>query len=149
MQAQNTAHFAEAAAVRAEILRLGLAVHPRFRELSDEQFAQVYNGIGPDDWPAAVRDAMTFVYRECKPLPGVHDVDFYFSDGSDAGFAATLERWRINGGAILADRYPLWQVWRWKSRALAWAKIRAAYRALQLFSRPWYDAAGRLAASRA
>jgi hypothetical protein len=137
----KASHYTEAKAVRDEILSLNLARHPRFGELSEIRFAQIYNGIGPDDWPAELRAAMTFVYREFKSLPGVHDVDFYYSDGSDAGFKASLDRWDANGRVLLDLRFPRWKFWLWRDRARAWALIRAAWLALRGFSRPWYNRA--------
>jgi hypothetical protein len=130
--------------IRQNIIRLNLARHPSFDRLSPAAFAAIYNGIGPDAWPAELREAMTLIYCEFQELPGVHDVDFAFSDGQRPAFEASLARWRSNMYTLLADRFPLWQFWRWRDRSLAWLKLEASYLALVKFSWPaWIAAADR------
>lgn len=120
--------------VRQEVLRLDLSRAPAFDLLTPAQFAAIYNGYGPDSWPASLRAAITAIYDNWEPLAAVHDVDFYHADGSRKGWMEATARWGINASIALSDRYPMRKPWLWPARAVAWAKLRASYRALQLGS---------------
>src|SRR5574343_651975 len=133
-----------AAKLRASVLRLNLRRDPGFDGLSVEKLAEIYNGIGPDKWPEALRAAMTAENFDLRELPFVHDVDYYFSDGSREGWEASQERWLWHGRKVVNARYPLWQAWNYRLRAAAGVKVAASYEALKLASWPvWQEAAGR------
>lgn len=134
-------YLAQCAKVHAEIIRLNLQRHAKFDALTVEQFAQIYNGIGPDSWPTELREVMTAIYYDFAELPGVHDVDYFFSDGTREGWQATQDRWLWNGKKVLNARYPLWQFWNYKLRAIAWAKVLSSYEVLKLASFPVYQSA--------
>ena len=130
--------------VRREVLRLDLSRSPVFDLLTPAEFAAIYNGYGPDDWPAELRAAITWLYDNWEPLAAVHDVDFSRSDGTRKGWLEATARWGINASLALSDRYPMRKAWLWPARAVAWTKLRASYRALQLGSwGAWVSAAGR------
>ena len=114
---------------------------PVFDVLSIKEFSLIYNGFGPDSWPAELRAVMSWVYRNFKDLASVHDVQFHFSNGTEDGYQLTLSYWRHNSSVLLDLRYPLTRPWLYPMRCVAWTKLRAAYRALQAFSRPVYMAA--------
>lgn len=124
----------EAHNVRASIIALDLSRPPVFDRLTDEQFAAIYNGYGPDDWPPAIRAAITHIYDRWLELAGVHDVDFNFSDGTVRGWREATARWSVNCSLMLDARYPLRKVWLWPVRTAAWLKLRASLRALQVGS---------------
>ena len=138
----------DAIAVRKEILRLDLSRLPQFDALTDYEFAAIYNGYGPDSWPEAIRDAVTWIYRNWKTLAGVHDVDFHFSDGTRKGFLEATERWSINYSLALSDRYPMSKPWLYPARSWAWTKLCLSLRALQLGSWGAWQSAGRRRAER-
>lgn len=114
---------------------------PVFDVLSIREFSKIYNGFGPDSWPEPLRDIMTWVYRNFKELAAVHDIQFHFSLGTEDGYQLTLSYWRHNSSILLDLRYPLTRPWLYPMRVVAWTKLRAAYRALQMGSRPVYLAA--------
>lgn len=128
--------------VRKEVLRLNLSRSESFDKLSKAQFAAIYNGYGPDSWPDKLRSAITAIYDNWEPLAAVHDVDFHFSDGTRKVWLEATARWGINASLALSDRYPMRKPWLWPARAIAWAKLRASYRALQVGSwGAWENAA--------
>ena len=127
---------AHAEKVRREIVRLDLSRPAGFDRLTHSQFAAIYNGYGPDSWPAEIRAAITWIYDNWEPIAGVHDVDFYLSDGTRKGWLEATARWEINISIALDARYPLSKPWLYPARLVAWLKLRAAYRALQVGS--WY-----------
>ena len=132
----------EAANARADVLRIDLSRSPRFDRLTEDEFAEIYNGYGPDSWPQSIRAAVTWIYRNFEPLAAVHDVDFHFSDGSKKGWLEATSRWAVNISLMLDDRYPISRWWTLPVRAYAWAKLRASWRALQIGSWPaWTNAA--------
>lgn len=117
-----------------EIIRLNLHRIKGFDEISKMEFARIYNGCGPDSWPEEMRDIMTWIYRYFKPVMGVHDVEFDQGDGTTASWLITQDHWKKNLSIVLADRFPIWKVWRLARRAFEWAKARFAYRALGVFA---------------
>lgn len=139
-----TSDFKEACAVRKSIIALNLSRSARFDTLTEKEFSAIYNGYGPDDWPLKIRAAITYIYDNWQELAGVHDEDFDASDGTQRGWLEATARWGINIVLMLDARYPLKKVWLWPARSLAWAKLRLAYRALQIGSwGSWVDAHNR------
>lgn len=144
--AAYAAPLTEAEAVRREVIRLNLSRPPVFDTLTPAEFAAVYNGYGPDSWPTEIRAAVTWIYDNWEPIAGVHDVDFHLSDGTRKGWLEATARWEINISLALEARYPLSKPWLYPARVIAWLKLRAAYRALQVGSWcAWVDAHARRA----
>ena len=136
----------EVAAIRKEVVRLNLSRTPQFDALTDHELAVIYNGYGPDSWPVAIRDAVTWIYRHWTALALIHDVDFHFSDGTRRSYLEATARWAINYSLALSDRYPMTKPWLYPARAWAWTKLRLSLRALQLGSWPaWQEASRRRA----
>ena len=134
----------EVVAIRKEVVRLNLSRPPHFDALTDIDLAKIYNGYGPDSWPEAIRDAVTWFYRHWVVLAIIHDVDFHFSDGTRRSYLEATARWSINYSLALSDRYPMTKPWLYPARAWAWAKLRLSLRALQLGSWPaWQEASRR------
>lgn len=142
--AAYAAPLTEAEVVRREVIRFNLSRPLIFDLLTPAEFAAIYNGYGPDSWPASLRAAITWIYDNWTVLAGVHDVDFHFSDGTEKGWLEATARWGINASLALEARYPLRKPWLYPARVIAWLKLRASYRALQLGSwGAWVDAHAR------
>ncbi len=131
----------DAGEVYKEVLELDLHRIPEFDTLSGAQFAAIYNGCGPDSWPENLRDVMTWVLRNFKPVIAVHDVEYAFSDGTRKSWDLTQAHWRMNLSYVVAHRYPLRKFWLLPLRVAAWAKARAAMRVLAIGSWPVYRSA--------
>ena len=120
------------------IKRLDLHRTPDFDKLTKEKFAEIYNGCGPDSWPQWARTVMTWVFRNFPEILGVHDVGYYFSDGTRAGWQITQDNWRYNISVVLASVYPCRKFWMLPLRAVAWCKLKAAYKVLRAKSFEFY-----------
>ena len=104
------------------------------REILDrftlEELAEEYNGAGPDSWLPEAREILTRAMTLFKPAVLIHDIQFAQSDGTDEGFARTVDDWCANTGKIMAAEYPLftWQIFnRDYRRELAyWTGVRKA-----------------------
>lgn len=145
-QIERARQLEEAESVRKAVIGLNLSRHPLFDQLTPAQFAAIYNGYGPDSWPAEIRAAVTWIYDNWTTIAGVHDVDFHLSDGTRKGWLEATARWEINISLALEARYPLSKPWLYPARVIAWLKLRAAYRALQVGSWcAWVDAHARRA----
>lgn len=121
-----------------EIKRLGLYRVKEFDSLTVDEFAEIYNGYGPDSWPEALRNAITIIYRNFKPLAGVHDIGYHFKDRTERGWRLTQWRWKENGKILLNDRYPVRKWWLLPLRWYAEKKINLAYDLLYRFSKDVY-----------
>ena len=133
----------DAAEARKEIVRLCLWRPTAFDVMPDDVVQRIINGFGPDAWPQWLRDALDWVFRNFTPLAVIHDVQFYLSDGTRKGFDETLRFWRLNSAILLDDRYPIRNVRQWPARAVAWLKLKASLKALELGSWMVWKRAGR------
>lgn len=133
--------ISEVEAIRAEVIKLNLQRPVIFDALTVQDFAAIYNGYGPNDWPESVRTIITWVYHNFRPLAAVHDVEFEFSDGTQVGWLIALQRWYDNSATLLNDRYPLCKFWLVLFRVIAWCKLRTSYEALKCGSWSAWQAA--------
>jgi hypothetical protein len=98
--------------------------------MSEKSFARIYNGYGPDAWPNSMRSILTWIFGNFKEVAGVHDVEYYYSTGTRAGFNQTVKHWKQNSSIMLSVRYPMSSPSLWIHRAIAWTKLRIAMRAI-------------------
>lgn len=61
------------------------------------RLAAIYNGIGPDSFPAWLRNCISALHPTLAPVAFIHDVEWWESDGTDETFASTNDRFRENG----------------------------------------------------
>ena len=85
---------------------------------SDEELVRVCNGVGPDDWSAALRKALTKLFGNYEVAAFVHDIRFEYligdCDSADLEFKRNLLRiWRKHYG---------WRRFIWPA---AWVERRA------------------------
>ena len=87
------------------------------REILDrftlEELAAEYNGAGPDSWLPEARNILTKAMALFKPVVLIHDIQFAQSDGTEEGFAKTVDDWCANTKKIMAVEYPVW-TWPWR-----------------------------------
>ena len=93
---------------------------------------KLWNGYGPDKWPACIRKIMTWIYRNYEETALIHDFDYTFSDKSIEGWIASDKRFADNFKKQIDIRYPLWKAWLWPFRSIALSKRKAAMVALEL-----------------
>jgi len=132
-------------AVRAQAVELNLLRPAWFDTQTPAEWAAVWNGYGPDSWPAWMRSAVTWIYRYQEVVAAPHDSWFSRSDGTRATWLLVMDQWIANARAVLAVRFPLWKVWLLGRRALEWGKLEAAIAVLKAGSfDAWVEAHQRL-----
>ena len=82
-----------------------------------------YNGIGPEFFPPALRDAITRTLGLFEPPAVIHDCRFERSDGTRRSFDYANNEFYVNCHKCAKAAYPWWS---WK-RYRAYAVIDAMY----------------------
>jgi hypothetical protein len=72
---------------------------------TDTELRLIYNRLGPDSFPAWLRNAFSDLNRWAEPGALVHDADWYLSDGTREGFDASNARLRRNLVKLARYRY--------------------------------------------
>ena len=124
--------------VRKNVVNWNLKRIPEFDKLTDEEFICIFNYFGPDVFPNFLRGILTWIYRNFIELSAVHDIEFYFSDGSVEGFKLTLQHWKENSKIMLDLRYPKSKFWLLPFRIIAAWKLNVSYEALKSYSYTFY-----------
>jgi hypothetical protein len=110
--------IADIAKIRRRVFDYGLLGSDRLLKYSDAELQGIYNGVGPDRWPEAVRRLLTGLAGLYEPAVMVHDVEFRESDGLVDSFKDTVEHFRANVKIIQKAEWPIW----------TWAMLRPSYR---------------------
>lgn len=101
------------ARLRGLCVRYELSGSEILGEYTDEQLAELYNGIGPDWFPSKLRDAIDNLCSSLQPMALIHDVRWCRSDGTRRSFYGTNEELRENGYAIAENLYKWWDIRRY------------------------------------
>jgi len=64
---------------------------------TDTELRLLYNRLGPDSFPAWLRNALSDINSWLEPAALIHDVEWSRSDGTREGFTASNNRLRRNG----------------------------------------------------
>ena len=101
----------EIAQLRQECEDYQLAGREVLGRFTLDEISAEYNGAGPDSWLPVAREALTAAMYLFKPVVLIHDMQFAQSDGSDEGFAKTVDDWCRNTRKIKNALYPLsWKI---------------------------------------
>jgi len=73
---------------------------------TNTELASLYNGIGPESFPAWLRTFLDVIHPSLAPVALIHDVEWSASDGTRESFAASNARFRRNGSRIACALYP-------------------------------------------
>ncbi len=101
------------------------------KQLSLFELTKICNGWGSDSWPRPLRKALSRIAGAYDVLAIPHDVRFEFKEGS-AELADAEFYW--NGKKIWRKRWKFSRFWNPYAWYEFW-KLRAAYKALTIFSR--------------
>ena len=77
------------------------------------RLAQIYNGIGPDAFPAWLRGCVTALHPSLAVVAFIHDVEWSESDGTDETFKATNDRFKRNGYKVAEAEFGWYNPRRW------------------------------------
>lgn len=117
--------YPELTDIRDAAIRLHLDESQYLAYLPIEVLAASYNGTGPEFLPDSIRQQLDAACRPFLPAVMIHDVDFTFSDGSEASFRQANLRLLRNCITCANNAYP-WTNWRRYALYLqAWAMYRA------------------------
>jgi hypothetical protein len=73
---------------------------------------RVYNGVGPDSFPAELRDALSDVNIACLPAVLIHDLE-YVTGGTKDEFAASNRRLKVNMRKCVKENYSIFNPFYW------------------------------------
>ena len=113
-----------------------LEVPPWWHDLSDDDLAQLCNGVGPDDWPVYRRRMVGRCAGWMVPASRPHDVRYSRISCDCDRLTADRELWR-NWRATIRQHLG-WRPWHWliPGRRVRYAAMiglaRLAYRAVRL-----------------
>ena len=97
----------------------GLDLGPHLSQLTAEEIASAYNGIGAEWMPAKIRGRITTDYADIEPPAMIHDVDYRFGNGSIDDFHAANARLRANIIKTADAVSTPWISWKWWKLRLA------------------------------
>ena len=75
---------------------------------TNEQLAEIYNGLGSDGMPPWLRKAATFLSPDLEATALIHDVEWHEADGTREGFTASNDRFKRNGRRSARCRFAVW-----------------------------------------
>jgi len=81
---------------------------------TDEELADMFNGIGPQGFPGWLRKALDALHPSLKPVALIHDVEWSESDGRRETFAASNDRFARNGRTVACASFGWWRPRRYK-----------------------------------
>ena len=86
------------------------------------QVSEIYNGIGPDRFPAIIRKALNKLHPTLQVVALIHDLE-YHEGGTREQFTAANDRFRRNCYTLVKDRYGWYDIRRylWMNKARRWS----------------------------
>lgn len=81
---------------------------------TDDELASIFNGIGPEAFPAWLRAALDALHPSLRPVALIHDAEWSESDGTRETFNASNERFRRNGCKVASASFGWWRPRRYK-----------------------------------
>jgi len=84
--------------------RVGLKSRDLLKDNRDTAL-RVCNGIGAEWMPKWLRDIVTKLHPTLAPAAAIHDLRYYFGNGTDLDFMESNEEFADNGIALAKDKY--------------------------------------------
>ena len=95
---------------------LNLKGYKRLFDNPNALILKVCNGIGPEWFPAAIRAAIDKLHPSLKVVAAIHDLDYYFGDGTTEDFNRANANFAQNGIAVADSRYKWYDPRRYLAR---------------------------------
>lgn len=93
--------------------KLNLDNKERLLDTPDDIVADVCNGIGPEWFPQVIRTAIDRLHPSLVIVSVIHDLDFYYGDGTMSDFTGANARFATNGRKVAKHRYSWFDVRRY------------------------------------
>ena len=103
---------AQAEAIRQEAKRRGLEAPDSFWACSAELLARILNGIGPDWFPAWLREEITKRLGRFGPDAAIHDYCYWLSRGRWADFCEANAMFLSNCRRSVRKTIPAYRWWK-------------------------------------
>lgn len=71
----------------------------------DELIERVCNGIGPEWFPSAIRTLLDKMHPSLRIVADIHDMWYYYGDGTEKDFKAANRAFDENGDIIAKDKF--------------------------------------------
>lgn len=84
-----------------------------------DALAAAYNGIGPEWFPAKLREAIDNLAADLRPAAFIHDLRYAYGDGTTAHFSAANAELQSNGYRIADAKYAWYSPRRYITRRRA------------------------------
>ena len=104
---------------------------------TDEELARICNGIGPAWFPKALRDFITKLSPTLRWATDLHDLMYYFGDGTQEDFTRANNALAENGATLAKASYP----WYDPVRYLIILEARRCASLCERYGFPAYDTA--------
>lgn len=75
------------------------------------ELEDIYNGVGPDEFPSWMTTVLTFISPTMSPCVLIHDVENHESDGTIEGFETSNDNLKYNG-YTMAKYTHAWYNWK-------------------------------------
>lgn len=89
-------------------------------ELPSSKIDSICNGIGPEWFPSPIRKLIDALHPSLIVVSMIHDIMYYFGDGTDADFRKANLIFKHNGYKMADFNYPWYSPSRYKVRFDAW-----------------------------
>lgn len=124
--------------LKAQAIRFKLEHCELLERYSEAALAEIYNGIGPAQFPGWLRFFLTHFHPTLAVVALIHDVEWSQADGTRTQFTQSNGRFLRNGFKMARARYAIWHGHRW------WVMIQSVLFAVlcQLFGWTAWQAAG-------
>lgn len=93
-----------------------------------QQLASIFNGIGPESFPAWLRTLLDAIHPTLAVVACIHDVEWTESDGTRESFTASNRRFFRNGWRVACASFAWWRPRRYLVAFDAWKFARICQR---------------------
>lgn len=105
--------------LREKALLLNFHGCEKLLRVSPEELRSIFNGIGPEWFPAELRKMIDALHPTLKPVALMHDLDYATGSGTWEDFCQANSNFAANGRIAADAAYPWWHLRRYLVRRQA------------------------------